>query len=68
MDGNLKKAQEKYEKTEKGKARRRKYREKPEVRERERELDRERREYKREYMREYMRLRRAELKNEKQGE
>ena len=65
MDENLKKAQRNYEKSEKGKARRKKYREKPEVRERERELDRERKDAKREYMREYMRLKRAKLKKEK---
>ena len=68
MDDNLKKAQANYEKSEKGKARRKRYRDKPEVKARERELDCERKEYKREYMREFMRLKRAKLKEEKQGE
>ncbi|MFM6312928.1 MAG: hypothetical protein ACKPGB_32620 [Dolichospermum sp.] len=63
MDESLRKAQQKYEQSEKGKARRKKYRQKPEVRER--ELSSECKDAKRIYMREYMRLKRAK---EKQGE
>jgi hypothetical protein len=58
-DDPLKKAQDKYEKTEKGKARRKKYEAKPEVQERRKSCVRDRAEY----MREYRRKKKEEQEN-----
>lgn len=66
MSDNYDESKKKYEQSEKGKARKRKfmkqYRERPEVQEREKSRDR------REYMREYMKKKRAEAKERRDSQ